>query len=174
MINLGPNKIKVLVLRQRRPLKISADGTFLLPYRKKIAVAPYFWRRKQFKVTAKFKFSSVPVMRTSFDKHLNDWSIGNESKNSALLRVKTLSSSSVLCTVTWTILPVDRVNTIVLFVWQNSRIELGLRYFFKPLKIKTKYKNPSHGGLEIKTKIKTLPSLPFFFKSIVWEPEHFS
>jgi hypothetical protein len=30
-----PNKIKVLVLRQRLPLKISADGTFLLPYRKK-------------------------------------------------------------------------------------------------------------------------------------------
>jgi hypothetical protein len=37
-----PNKIKVLVLRQCCPLKISADGTFLLPYRKKIAAAPYF------------------------------------------------------------------------------------------------------------------------------------
>jgi hypothetical protein len=33
--NVRPNKIKVLVLRQRRPLKILADGTFLLPYRKK-------------------------------------------------------------------------------------------------------------------------------------------
>jgi hypothetical protein len=39
---LRPNKIKVLVLRQRRPLKISADGTFLLPYRKKIAATLYF------------------------------------------------------------------------------------------------------------------------------------
>jgi len=29
-----------------------------------------------------------------------------------------------------------------------------LRYAFKPLKIKTKYKNPSHVGLEIKTKNK--------------------
>jgi hypothetical protein len=36
------NKIKVLVFRQRGPLKISADGTFLLPYRIKIAAAPYF------------------------------------------------------------------------------------------------------------------------------------
>jgi hypothetical protein len=32
---IRPNKIKVLVLRQRHPLKILADGTFLLPYRKK-------------------------------------------------------------------------------------------------------------------------------------------
>jgi hypothetical protein len=37
-----PNKIKILVLRQRRPLKITADGTFLLPYRKKFAAPPYF------------------------------------------------------------------------------------------------------------------------------------
>jgi hypothetical protein len=55
--------------------------------------------------------------------------------------------------VPWTILPVDRVNTIVLFVCQNSRIEL-VCVVFKPLKIKTKYKNPSHVGLEIKTKYK--------------------
>jgi hypothetical protein len=41
-IQVRPNKIKVLILRQRRPLKISADGMFLLPYRKKIAAAPYF------------------------------------------------------------------------------------------------------------------------------------
>jgi hypothetical protein len=33
--SVRPNKIKVLVLRQRRPLKILADGTFLLPNRKK-------------------------------------------------------------------------------------------------------------------------------------------
>jgi hypothetical protein len=68
------------------------------------------------------------------------------------------------------VLPVDRtmtvaVNTIVLFVCQNSRIELVMCYAFKPLKIKTKYKNPSHVGLEIKNKIKTL--LALFFKSIV-------
>ena len=86
-----PNKIKVLVLRQRRPLKISADGTFLLPYRKKIATAPYFWIKQILKFSAKFKFSNVPVTQTSFDKRLNDWSIENESKNSAWLRVKTLS-----------------------------------------------------------------------------------
>jgi hypothetical protein len=41
-VNIRPNKIKVLVLRQRRPLKIAADRTFVLPYRKKIAAAPYF------------------------------------------------------------------------------------------------------------------------------------
>ena len=60
--------------------------------------------------------------------------------------------------VLWTILPVDRVNTIVLFVCQNSRIEL-----FKLLKIKTKYKNPSHVGLEIKTKNKNPTYLALFF-----------
>jgi hypothetical protein len=32
-ILLRPNEIKVLVLRQCCPLKILADGTFLLPYR---------------------------------------------------------------------------------------------------------------------------------------------
>jgi hypothetical protein len=96
MYIIGPNKIKVLVLRQRRPLKISTDGMFLLSYRKKIAAAPYFWRNFFFKFTAKFKFSSVPVARTSFDKCLNDWSIENESKNSAWLRVKTLSSSVLM------------------------------------------------------------------------------
>ena len=42
---IRPNKINVLVLRQRRPLKISADGTFLLPYRQKIAAAPYFLKK---------------------------------------------------------------------------------------------------------------------------------
>ena len=93
---IRPYKIKVLALRQRRPLKISADGTFLLPYRKKIAAAPYFWKKKNFKYTAKFKFSSVPVMRTSFDKRLNDWSIEIESKNSAWIRVKTLSLSVLI------------------------------------------------------------------------------
>jgi hypothetical protein len=51
-----------------------------------------------------------------------------------------------------------RVNTIVLFVCQNSRIEL-VCVVFKPLKIKTKYKNPSHVGLEIKTKNKN-PTYP--------------
>jgi len=93
---IRPTKIKVLVLGQRRPLKISADGTFLLPYRKKIAAVPYFWRFFFFKFTAKFKFSSVPVTRTSFDKRLNDWSMENESKNSAWLRVKTHSISRVV------------------------------------------------------------------------------
>jgi hypothetical protein len=51
----------------------------------------------------------------------------------------------------------------VLLVCQNSRIEL----VFKPLKIKTKYKNPSHVGLEIKTKNKNPTYLALFFKSIV-------
>jgi hypothetical protein len=32
----------------------------------------YCRTEKEFKFTAKFKFSSVPVMRTSFDKRLND------------------------------------------------------------------------------------------------------
>jgi hypothetical protein len=59
--SIRPNKIKVLVLRQGRPLKISADGTFFIAA-----------QRKKFKFTAKFKFSSVPVMWTSFDKRLND------------------------------------------------------------------------------------------------------
>jgi hypothetical protein len=34
---------------------------------------------------------------------------------------------------------------------------------FKPLKIKTKYKNPSHVGLEIKTKNKNPTHLALFF-----------
>ena len=72
-----------------------------------------------------------------------------------------------------TVLPVDRVNTIVLFVCQNSRIELGVRYVFKPLKIKTKYKNSFHVGLEIKTKNKNPTYLALFLKFIVREPEHF-
>jgi hypothetical protein len=38
----------------------------------------------------------VPVTQTSFGKRLNDWSIENESKNSAWLRVKTLSSSVLM------------------------------------------------------------------------------
>jgi len=42
-----PNKRKVLVHRQRRPLKISADGMFLLPYRKKISATSYFGRKKK-------------------------------------------------------------------------------------------------------------------------------
>jgi hypothetical protein len=55
-----------------------------------------FLKKTKFKFTAKFKFSSVPVTQTSFDKRLNDWSIENESKNSACLRVKTLSSSVLM------------------------------------------------------------------------------
>ena len=51
-INIRPNKIKVMVLRQCSPLKISTDGTFLLP----------------FKFTAKFKFSNVLVTRTDQSK----------------------------------------------------------------------------------------------------------
>jgi hypothetical protein len=38
----------------------------------------------------------MPVTWMSFDKRLNDWSIDNESKNSAWLRVKTLSSSVLM------------------------------------------------------------------------------
>ena len=55
------------------------------------------------------------------------------------------------------------VNTIVLFVCQNSRIELVCIMYLKPLKIKTKYKNPSHVGLEIKTKNKNPTYLALFF-----------
>jgi hypothetical protein len=44
-----PNKIKVMVPRQCHPLKISADGTFLLPYRKKMAAAQYFFKNFFFK-----------------------------------------------------------------------------------------------------------------------------
>ena len=36
--SIRPNKMKVLVLRQGRPLKISADGTFLLLHRKKFQI----------------------------------------------------------------------------------------------------------------------------------------
>jgi hypothetical protein len=69
---LRPNKIKVLVLRQCRPLKISAAGTFLLPYRKKNRSRAVFLKKKKFKFTAKSKFSSVPLTWTSFEKRLND------------------------------------------------------------------------------------------------------
>jgi hypothetical protein len=54
------------------------------------------FEENKFKFTAKFKLSSVPVMWTTFDKRLNDRSIENESKNSAWLRVKTLSSSVLM------------------------------------------------------------------------------
>ena len=67
--------MKVLVLRQRRPLKILADETFLLPYRKKIATAPYFRRKKKnnSNLSPNLSFQAcVPVMQTSFDKCLND------------------------------------------------------------------------------------------------------
>jgi hypothetical protein len=50
----------------------------------------------------------------------------------------------------------------VLLVCQNSRIEL----VFKPLKIKTKYKNPSHVGLEIKTKNKNPTYLALFLNPL--------
>jgi hypothetical protein len=43
---VGEGIIKVLVLRQHRPLKISADGMFLLLYRKKIVAVPHFWRKR--------------------------------------------------------------------------------------------------------------------------------
>jgi hypothetical protein len=46
ILTIRPNKIKVLVLRQRCPLQILADGTFLLPYRKKMATAQYFLRKQ--------------------------------------------------------------------------------------------------------------------------------
>jgi hypothetical protein len=45
-----------------------------------------------------------------------------------------------------------------------------LRYVFKPLKIKTKYKNPSHVGLEIKIKNKNPTYLVLFFNPLsTWE-----
>jgi hypothetical protein len=44
-------------------------GRFYCRTEKKIAPAPYFFLLK---FTAKLKFSSVPVTRTSFDKRLND------------------------------------------------------------------------------------------------------
>jgi hypothetical protein len=62
--------MKVLVLGQHCPLKISADGTFLLPYRNRRCAV--FLKKKKFKFTAKFKLLSVLVSRTSFDKRLND------------------------------------------------------------------------------------------------------
>jgi hypothetical protein len=48
-----------------------------------------------------------------------------------------------------------------------ERNYISLRYVFKPLKIKTKHKNPSHVGLEIKTKNKNPTYLALFLKSIV-------
>jgi hypothetical protein len=44
-----------------------------------------------------------------------------------------------------------RVNTIVLFVCQNSRIELVCVMFLNPLKINTKYKNPTYLALFLKS-----------------------
>jgi hypothetical protein len=41
-----------------------------------------------------------------------------------------------------------------------------LRYVFKLLKIKTKYKNPSHVGLEIKTKNKNPTYLALFLNPL--------
>jgi hypothetical protein len=39
---------------------------------KKNCCRSVFFKKKKFKFTAKFKFSSVPVTRMSFDKRLND------------------------------------------------------------------------------------------------------
>jgi hypothetical protein len=90
------------------------------------------------------------------------------SENTVLVsfNVQLRSKQILFEIVPWTILPVDRVNAIVLFVCQNSRIEL-VCVVFKPLKIKTKYKNPSHVGLVIKTKSKNPTYLALFLKSIV-------
>jgi hypothetical protein len=67
-----------------------------MPHWELVQINIIFLKKTKFKFTAKFKFSSVPVKQTSFDKRLNDWSIENESKNSACLRVKTLSSSVLM------------------------------------------------------------------------------
>jgi hypothetical protein len=48
-----------------------------------------------------------------------------------------------------------------------------LNWFALTAENKNKYKNPSHVGLEIKTKNKNTTCLALFFKSIVGEPEHF-
>ena len=81
------------------------------------------------------------------------------SENTVLVGFNVQLSSKQI--VPWTILPVDRVNTIVLFVCQNSRIELVCVMFLNRWKKKKKNKNPSHVGLEKKKK--NLPTLSFFF-----------
>jgi hypothetical protein len=53
-----PNKIKVLVLRQRLPLKISADGTFLLPYRKKKPPRRIFEEKKNSNLPPNLSFQA--------------------------------------------------------------------------------------------------------------------
>jgi hypothetical protein len=53
-----PSKIKVLVLRQRRPLKISADGTFLLPYRTQITAARIFEEEKKSNLLSNLSFQA--------------------------------------------------------------------------------------------------------------------
>jgi hypothetical protein len=60
------------------------------------------------------------------------------SENTVLVsfNVQLRSKQILFEIVPWTILPVDRVNAIVLFVCQNSRIEL-VCVVFKQLKIKT-------------------------------------
>ena len=46
-LQIRPNKINVLVLRQRRPLKISADGMLLLLYRKNNRRHAVFLKKKK-------------------------------------------------------------------------------------------------------------------------------
>jgi hypothetical protein len=47
-------------------------GCFYCRTEKKSPLHRIFEEEEIFKFTAKFKFSSVPVMQTSFDKRLND------------------------------------------------------------------------------------------------------
>jgi hypothetical protein len=61
----------------------------------------------------------------------------------------------------------NKIYGNIVFIIYTSLPFSGLRYVFKLLKIKTKYKNPSHVGLEIKTKNKNPTYLALFFKSIV-------
>jgi hypothetical protein len=80
-------------------------GRFYCRTEKKYRSHAVLLKKKKIKITAKFKFSSMAT-----------------SENTVLVSFNVQLRSKQI--VPWTILPVDRVNTIVLFVCQNSRIEL--------------------------------------------------
>jgi hypothetical protein len=54
------------------PQNFGRWDVFIAVQKKNRRHAVYFKKKNIFKLTAKFKFSSVPVTHTSFDKRLND------------------------------------------------------------------------------------------------------
>jgi hypothetical protein len=127
-----PNKIKVLVLRQRRPSKFRPMGRFYCRTKKNRRRDVFLNKKKYSNFSPNLSFQAcrwhrqvlTNVWMTDQSKTKVKIQHGYEWKHCRTVLVSfnvQLRSKQI---VPWTILPVDRVNTIVLFVCQNSRMEL--------------------------------------------------